>query len=169
VRIILIADGDIFTRDEGVCAKTIACLVIVDSVSIVVKDPAGVLLAPGLMSQLTHLFILTVPKTVYPAGFAMRSPECCVDMALGTIAGPHPPRMPLMPAIRPVAIINSAETSPISAPPSKAGIASAIARSNLEFDANFHNLGARNLEIRTRPLRVMMHEREQLLAPARQT
>ena len=36
----------------------------------------------------------------------------------------HPPRMPLMPAIRPVAIINSAEASPISAPPSRAEIGS---------------------------------------------
>jgi hypothetical protein len=119
VRIILIADRDVLTRDEGVHAKAVACLVIVDSVSIVVKDPAGVLLASRLMNHLTHLFILTVPETVYSAGFAMRSPECCVDMALDTIAGPHPPRMPLMPAIRPVVIINSAEASPISAPPSR--------------------------------------------------
>ena len=83
MRIILIADGNVLTRDEGVRAKAVARLVIVDSVSIVVKDPAGVLLASRLMNHLTHLFILTVPETMYPAGFAMRSPECCVDMALG--------------------------------------------------------------------------------------
>jgi len=40
--------------------------------------------------------------------------------------------------------------------------------SNLEFDANFHDLRAGNLEIRARALRVMMHEREQLLAPSYQ-
>jgi hypothetical protein len=39
----LIADGDVLTRDEGVRAKAVARLVIVDSVSIIVKDPAGVL------------------------------------------------------------------------------------------------------------------------------
>jgi hypothetical protein len=83
MRIILIPDRDIFTRDEGVRAKAVARLVIVDSVSIVVKNPAGVLLASGLMDHLTHLFILALPKTVYPAGFAMRSPERRVDMALG--------------------------------------------------------------------------------------
>ena len=83
MRIILIADGNVLTRDEGVRAKAVARLVIVDPVSIVVKDPAGVLLASRLMNHLTHIFILTVPETVYPAGFAMRSPERCVDMALG--------------------------------------------------------------------------------------
>jgi hypothetical protein len=83
MRIILIADGDVLTRDEGVRAKAVARLVIVDSVSIVVKDPAGVLWASGLMNGLTHPFLLAMPKTVYPTGFAMRSPELCVDMALG--------------------------------------------------------------------------------------
>jgi hypothetical protein len=77
MRTILIADCDIFTRDEGVRAKTIACLIIVGSVSIAVKDPAGVLLASGLMNRLSHLFILGLPKTVYPAGFVMRSREHC--------------------------------------------------------------------------------------------
>ena len=83
MRIILIADRDVLTWDEGVRAKAVARLVIVDSVSIVVKDPAGVLLASRLMNHLAHLFLLTVPKTVHPAGFAMRSPEYWVDMALG--------------------------------------------------------------------------------------
>ena len=36
----------------------------------------------------------------------------------------HPPRMPLMPAMRPVSIINSTEARPISPPPSKAAIGS---------------------------------------------
>src|SRR6476660_4476865 len=39
--------------------------------------------------------------------------------------------------------------------------------SHLEFDADFHYLHAGNLEIGARPLRVVMHEGEQLLAPAR--
>src|SRR5436305_8681618 len=39
--------------------------------------------------------------------------------------------------------------------------------SHLEFDADFHHLRAGNLEIGARPLRVVMHEGEQLLAPAR--
>ena len=83
MRIILIADGNVLTRDEGGRAKAVARLVIVDPVSIVVKDPAGVLWASGLMNDLTHPFLLAMPKTVYPTGFAMRSPELCVDMALG--------------------------------------------------------------------------------------
>src|SRR5215475_13070421 len=39
--------------------------------------------------------------------------------------------------------------------------------SHLEFDADLHHLSAGNLEIGTRPLRVVMHEGKQLLAPAR--
>src|SRR6516164_10080879 len=39
--------------------------------------------------------------------------------------------------------------------------------SHFEFNADFHHLRAGNLEIGARSLRVVMHEGEQLLAPAR--
>jgi hypothetical protein len=37
--------------------------------------------------------------------------------------------------------------------------------SDLELDADFHDLRAWNLEICARPLGVVMHKREQLFAP----
>ena len=39
--------------------------------------------------------------------------------------------------------------------------------SDLELDADFHDLSAWNLEIRARPLGVVVHERERFFAPAR--
>jgi hypothetical protein len=45
-------------------------------------------------------------------------------------------------------------------------MAVANVRSNLELDANLHNLRTRYLEIGARALRVMVHEREQFLAPS---
>src|SRR5271166_6744415 len=43
-----------------------------------------------------------------------------------------------------------------------------VGHSDLEFDANFQDLRARNLEVCPRPLRVVMHEGEDRLAPTRE-
>jgi hypothetical protein len=64
-----------------VAREPIACLIVVLGGSVIVKYPARVLFAAGLMDELSNLFLRT-PKAPNAAVVAVPTPHLCVDVAI---------------------------------------------------------------------------------------
>jgi hypothetical protein len=83
MRLILIADGHVLARREGMRAKAISGFVVVDPGSIIIEHPARMLLSAGLMDDLAGLIILPLPEPYHLASLAVRPPLGHINVPIG--------------------------------------------------------------------------------------
>ena len=81
VRAVLIADGNVFARNERVCAEAIARFIIVKPVLIVVEYPGRAVASTRLVSKPSGLVLLALPKAAHGASIPEFLPGFDIDMA----------------------------------------------------------------------------------------
>ena len=82
VLFVLIADGYIFSRSEGVRSEAVSGLVVIHTSRIVVEHPAGMLAAARLVHELPGLVVLAMPEPAHPAVLALFAPQVGIDAAV---------------------------------------------------------------------------------------
>jgi len=83
MRLVLIADGDVFPRDEAVRAKPVTGFVVVHPVEVIVEHPACVLATAGFVHQPTAAIILASPEPAHAAMFPVGVPALRIDVSFG--------------------------------------------------------------------------------------
>ena len=81
VRGVQIADGNVFARNERVCAEAIARFVVIKPAFIVVKHPRRSVASTRLVGKPSGLVLLALPKAAHGASIPKFLPGFDIDMA----------------------------------------------------------------------------------------